>query len=158
MGGWLSQLFHGDKIGFFLIFCCKRRVIVMVSYLPNNELILLHKYWPYSLSERLPPCIVECMHTLWEALGWDTFQSAALVSTRIWSGVCPGSSGSRSRCALTGIHEPQGAVSQALTLLGGARFIAWCLRPPFLGKYWRDSRHFWSHRACLDYGLCVGPA
>ena len=50
--------------------------------------------------------------------------------------MCPGSSGSRSRCALTDILE-------ALTLLGRVWFMAWCLRRPFLGECQRGPRHFW---------------
>ena len=53
--------------------------------------------------------------SFWEFLGWDTLRSVALVGTLIWSAhwygrVCPSSSCSRWRCALTGILEPQGAV------------------------------------------------
>ena len=58
---------------------------------------------------------------------------------------CPGSAGCRSRpsdmnsCrqafmfgrAKTGILEPQGSVPQTLTLLRGARFVAWRQRCPF---------------------------
>ena len=45
--------------------------------------------------------------------------------------VCLGPSGSRSRCCLTGILGPHGALPQALTHLGEARFIALGLRYPF---------------------------
>ena len=51
--------------------------------------------------------------------------------------MCPGSCRSRSNCALNGIFEPQGAVPQALNLLGGAGFITWRLRRHLLGKYRR---------------------
>ena len=46
---------------------------------------------------------------------------------------------------------------QALTLLGGARFIAWCLRRPFLGECRRGPRHFWECRVCLGYGPAPLP-
>ena len=46
---------------------------------------------------------------------------------------------------------------QALTLFGGARFIAWRLRRPSLGECRRGPRHFWSGRACLGHGLAPGP-
>ena len=47
--------------------------------------------------------------------------------------VCPDWSGSWSRCTFTGILEPQGAVPQALTLLGVVGFIAW---HPSADKAW----------------------
>ena len=50
-------------------------------------------------------------------------------------------------------HTPR---SQALTLLGGARFIAWCLRCPFLGECWLGLRYFGECRACLGYGSAPG--
>ena len=80
-----------------------------------------------------------------------------VLSVRGSGRMCPGSSSSRSRFALTGILEPQGAVPQALTLLGGARFIAWRLRPPFLGECRRGPRHFWECRAYLGYCPAPGP-
>ena len=66
--------------------------------------------------------------------------------------VCLGSSGRRSRCALTGVIEPQGPSLQALTILGGARFITWRLSHCFFGEYRCCSKHFWNHRACLGSG------
>ena len=57
----------------------------------------------------------------------------------------------RSQLALL---EPQGTVSQALTLLGGAWFIAWRLSPLFLRECRQGPRHFWECRAYL----CCGPA
>ena len=65
--------------------------------------------------------------------------------------VCPGSSGSQSRCTLTGILETQ----RALTLLGGGRCITWCLRRPFLEECQQGLRHFWSCQVCLGY--CPAP-
>ena len=47
--------------------------------------------------------------------------------------------------------KSQGAVSQALTVFGRARFIAWRLRCTFLGEYRRGQRHFWKH---LKKALC----
>ena len=38
--------------------------------------------------------------------------------------------------------ERQGASPQVLTLLGGVRFIAWCLRRPSLGECRWGPRHF----------------
>ena len=43
----------------------------------------------------------------------------------------------------TDIHlESPGVVLQALTLLGGARFITWCLRRSFLREYQRGPKQF----------------
>ena len=53
--------------------------------------------------------------------------------------------------------EPQGTVPQVLTLSGGARFIAWLLRRPFLRGCWRGPRHLWECLACLGYGPAPGP-
>ena len=52
--------------------------------------------------------------------------------------------------------EHQGSVPQALTLLGGVRFIVWHLRRSFLEECRWGPRHFWSHRACLGYGPMLG--
>ena len=82
--------------------------------------------------------------------------------------VCPGSGGSQLRpfdmdsckpafmsCtprpASSSLRRPS---LQALTLLGGARFIAW---RPFLGKCQWSPRHFWSHQACLGYSSALDP-
>ena len=73
--------------------------------------------------------------------------------------VCPDLAGSRSRCTLTGILKPQGAVPspQALILLGGVKFIAWRLRHSSLGEYQQGPRDFWSRQACLGYSPVPGP-
>ena len=56
-------------------------------------------------------------------------------------------------CLVTGhTSSLRGVVPQALTLLGGVRFIAWCLRRPFLGECQRGPRHFWECRVRLVYG------
>ena len=46
---------------------------------------------------------------------------------------------------------------QVLTLSGGARFIAWCLRCLFLGECQQDSRHFWNNQTCVGYSPAPGP-
>ena len=61
---------------------------------------------------------------------------------------CPGSAGSRSRCTLKSMSEPQGLVLQVLTFLGGAKFITCRLRRAFLASCWRGPRHFSCYRAC----------
>ena len=53
--------------------------------------------------------------------------------------------------------EPQGAVSLALTLLGGVRFIAWRLRHHLLGECRRGPSHFWECRTRLGYGPAPRP-
>ena len=72
--------------------------------------------------------------------------------------VCLGSSGrqlrpfdmdSRKLAFMSGMQRPASSSLrrlslQVLTLLGGAKFIAWRLRWPFLGECRQDSRHFWS--------------
>ena len=50
--------------------------------------------------------------------------------------------------------EPQGAVPQALTLSGGARFIAW---RSFLRKCQQGLKHFWECQVCLSYGPVLRP-
>ena len=61
------------------------------------------------------------------------------------------------RFALTCILESRGVFSPALTLLGGAGFIAWRLRCLFLVECQRAPRHFWSSRARLSYGSAPRP-
>ena len=51
----------------------------------------------------------------------------------------------------------RGPSPQALTLLGGARFIVWRLRRPSFGECRRGLRHFWECWACLGYVLVLGP-
>ena len=46
---------------------------------------------------------------------------------------------------------------QVLTLFGGVRFFAWCLRRLFLGECWQGLMHLWSSRARLGYGPAPGP-
>ena len=111
------------------------------------------------------------MHSLWASLGWDTLRSAVLVSTQIWSGVSwfqwhsvkavwhgiPGSL--HSYQAYQDWHlKSQGAVLQALIPFGGARFIAYHLRCPFLGECrWGPwgifvlTRHVWTMALYLDH-------
>ena len=54
--------------------------------------------------------------------------------------VCPGSVGSRSR--LSDMNSGKPVFFQALTLIGGARLMAWRLRRTFLEKCQRSPRHF----------------
>ena len=80
------------------------------------------------------------------ALDWVPPRSAVFVGTRIWSGVswlCWQSvkavwdkfrlAGIHVRCVKTSILEPQEAIQQTLTLLRGARLIAWSLRGMLTG-------------------------
>ena len=46
------------------------------------------------------------------------------------------------RAKLNHSSSLRGMYPQALTLFGGARFNAWCLKRPFLGECRRDPRHF----------------
>ena len=72
----------------------------------------------------------------------DTHRSAVL-DIHGSGRVCPGVGGSRSRCALTGILEPQEIVLPGSNLLGGAGFIAWRVKHPSLGECRRRSpKHF----------------
>ena len=48
----------------------------------------------------------------------------------------------------------RGPSPQVLTLLGGVRFIAWCLRLPFLGECRQGPKHFGECRT----HLCYSPA
>ena len=82
---------------------------------------------------------------------------SVLNNHNLWDGSGGLCSGCRSRSTLTSILEPQETVSQALTLLGVARFIAWRLKRPFLGECRRSSRHFWSRQACLGYSPTPRP-
>ena len=45
---------------------------------------------------------------------------------------------------------------QALIFSGGARYITWRMRRPFLEECRRGSRHFWNHRARVGYGPVHG--
>ena len=61
----------------------------------------------------------------------------------------------RPRLAYTSsLREP---FPQALILLGGARFVAWCPRRPSLGKCRRGLRHLGECWAYLDHGSVPGP-
>ena len=50
--------------------------------------------------------------------------------------------------------EPQGAVTQTLTLPGV--FITWCWKCPFLGECRQDLRHFYECWTCLGNGSALG--
>ena len=91
------------------------------------------------------------MHKSLGGAGQERTSVGNVLSGRGSCQVCSGSAGSRLRCMLTGILEPQGAVPQDLILLGRARIFPWCLRRSFLGECQLGPRHFWSHRACLGY-------
>ena len=102
---------------------------------------------------RLLPFRVEWMYYFLGGAGLGL----TLVSRDVGTRICLGCSGSWSRYALTGILEPQKAVPQVLTLLGGARFIAWRLKRPFLRDCRRSPRYIWSLRACIGYGPSPRP-
>ena len=79
--------------------------------------------------------------------------------------VCLGSGGSQSRPSDIDYRKPafmscvpRQALRQALILSGGARFIAWHLRHPFLCIF-RTIRHVWAIVLCLVptiFGDCIG--
>ena len=56
----------------------------------------------------------------------------------------------------TAILESQGAITQALSLSGGARFITWRPRLLILEEYRRVSRHFWNPQACVGNSPAPG--
>ena len=99
------------------------------------------------------------------------FGRLCFVDTRMWSGVCPGSSCNRSRLSDSDFGKPafmsgdprpafsslRELCSLALTLLGRARFIAWCLRRPFLGKCRRGSKYFFARQVCLSWDPAQNP-
>ena len=71
-----------------------------------------------------------------------------------------------SRVSLTVLSHKQdwpnsqalGAVpTQALTLLGAARFVAWHLKYPFSGECQQGPRHFRACQACLGYRPAPRP-
>ena len=129
-------------------------MLVHLLVMDNSSSIYTDSTWP---SVRSPLSRVERMHySLWGARLRHTSVGRRL--SVCGSGrLCPGSNDSRSRCSLTGILEPQGSVPQGLILLVGARFIAWCLRRPFLGVCRRGPRHFWERQAYLGYGHASDP-
>ena len=51
----------------------------------------------------------------------------------------------------------RGQSPQVLTLFGGVRFIAWCLRRPFLRECRQGLRHFWSHWTRLGHSPAPRP-
>ena len=51
----------------------------------------------------------------------------------------------------------RGPSPQALTLMGGVRFIAWHLRRPSWGECQRGPRHFWKCRTHLGSGSAPRP-
>ena len=124
---------------------------IVIEY---SSLIYTNSTWH---SRRSPSSRVERIHYSLEGAGLGHTSVGRVLSVRGSGRVCPGSSGSRSRFALTGILEPQGAVPRTLTLLEVTRFIAWRLRRTFLGECRRGPRHFDECRACLGYGPAPGP-
>ena len=91
----------------------------------------------------------------WPNAAWTgTHLDRPFWSVHGFSQVSSGSAGSRPWPASSSLRGPS---PQALTLLGGAGFITWRLRHPFLGERRRGPRHFWSRRACLGYGPAPGP-
>ena len=95
---------------------------------------------------RSPPSRVERMHYSRGGAGLGHTSVGRVLPVPRSGRVCPGSRGNRSRFTLTGIHQHQGAVPQALTQIRRARFIVWRLRRPFLGECQRVSRHFGNAR------------
>ena len=71
--------------------------------------------------------------------------------------VCSGSADNRSRCNLTGLLEPQEAVPQALTLLGGDGFISWHLRRLFSGMPTGPETFFGAAGRVWATALCPDP-
>ena len=112
------------------------RVTVSISYddnhyLHDNELLLVHKYKPYLPSGKLLPR-AGLGHTLVSRVGRYSDLAGLVLASQVvgWGASRPASSSLRE------------AFPQALTHLGGARFIARRLRLPFLGKCRRDQRLF----------------
>ena len=94
--------------------------------------------WPIAKISQLPLVAVVVFHSVESA----------------WRG-CRGSFTFTSRGApFLGFRGPS---NKALTLLGGARFFACCLRRPFWGKCRRGPRHFRSYPVYLHYRPAHGP-
>ena len=93
--------------------------------------------------------------TLWEALGLDALRLATFYRCTDLVGCVPDSSGSRSRCTFPRHPRASGGRLQALSLLGGASFIARHLQYSFLeecwpvlrifGRVWATARVPWPH-------------
>ena len=121
----------------------------MVTYLHDNELFILHRYYLYLLPERHPPNRVERMHYSLGGAGlahtsvgrvgrYMDLVGSVLVSVAVdRSAPWPASSNLRRLSP------------QALTLHGGAGLFALRRRRPFSRECRRGLRHFWSHRSCL---------
>ena len=130
--------------------------IKLVSAINNCPIIGLHLFWDTQHVMVHTYVVMEYSSSIYTDWTWHSLRSPPNREVRIHyslggaglghtsvgtvlsvlgSGeVCPGSCGSRLRFALTGILKPQGDVPQPLTLFGGARFIAWRWRCPFLGE------------------------
>ena len=88
--------------------------------------------------------------------GWVRFLDT--VISRDCLGRVPGRPSIRVTRTRPTFLKLQGPFLQALTLLRGAMFIAWCLRRPFLGKRRRGLRHFWKCRPCAGLTRLVSRA
>ena len=91
-----------------------------------------------------------------KGLVWDRLLWWGSWSFLTWQ---PGNPSSRiSRVRLTHYSSFREPFHQALTLLGGVRIIAWCMRRLFLKEcQWRP-KHFCDRQAYLGYGSTPGPS
>ena len=80
-----------------------------------------------SLKDVVQSSGVERMHFSLGGTGLGRTWVGRVLSVRGSGRVCPGSSGRWLKCTLTGILESHRAILQALTIIGGAGFITWCL-------------------------------
>ena len=133
-----------------LISCCG-------IFLHGNGLFVLNRYRIY-LTLGVITSKQSGAYALLSGRRWagTHFSRPHFIGAWIWS-VCPGSRSSRSRFTFTGILKTQKAVPPALTLIGGARFIAWRLRRHFLGECRRGPWHLGGYQACLCYSSAPGP-
>ena len=82
---------------------------------------------------------------VWVTFGWEgLMRSPGRPSSRIFRAW---------QTKSLGLRRPP---HQALPLLGGAKFIACCLRHPFLGESRQGPRHFCARQMYLDYDARYG--
>ena len=121
----------------------------------NYSTSIYNDSWRSGQKKNLPAEWTVCT-SLWEALGWNILWSVAFYR-------CTDLVGSVLVLVAIGRGSPwpasmslRGLSPHAITLLGGAMFIALHMGRPFLEECQRVPRHFWSRRDCLGSGPAPG--
>ena len=106
--------------------------------------------------------LIKCslVQALWDCLSRHFCRPCSSVHGTVGQGRLTWIPGTQRSCRACQNRHPRATGRgrpKALTLSGAARFIAWHLRRPFLGKCRQGLRKFWTHQACLGYDPVLGP-